>query len=386
VAPVRLGNDSPTDPDVRASPTGDDRMAEPAEDPALAYFRRVRRAFAGAARRGGGYAEHRLQIGGVEVRLRLVGVGLGPVVLPALAPVMGRGGGRPDIEVELWDRATTGVGVPPPPWKLRDVITRGDVRGVSGSRIRAQVDTGSESLTMWDSSDRVGIMWAADARRLPYWVRAAPLRSILHWGLASAERHLVHAAAVGDEHSGALLAGPSGSGKSTTALACLQAGLGYVADDYVLAEIAPALRAVGLYGTAKTTIGSLSLLPGLADAVALTPETPKGVVDIAPTPVPPKTVVDIARSRPDLVRRSAAISAILLPRITPGRLALRPVAAADALRALAPSTILQHAHESAGGMAVMSALVRRVPAYALDLGSDIAAVAPAIRTLLEAQQ
>jgi hypothetical protein len=34
----------------------------------------------------------------------------------------------------------------------------------------------------------------------------------------------------------------------------------------------------------------------------------------------------------------------------------------------------------------MSALVRRVPAYALDLGSDIAAVAPAIRALLEAQQ
>jgi hypothetical protein len=54
------------------------------------------------------------------------------------------------------------------------------------------------------------------------------------------------------------------------------------------------------------------------------------------------------------------------------------------LRALAPSTILQHADESAAGMAVMAALVRRVPAYHLELGSDIAAVAPAVRDLLGA--
>ena len=271
--------------------------------------------------------------------------------------------------VELWDRATTGIDIPEPPWRLRDVVARGDVRGLSGARIRAQVDTGNEMLTLWDCARRRGITWTTDARCLPYWLRAAPLRSILHWGLASEGRHLLHAAAVGDERAGALLVGPSGSGKSTTALACLDDDLGYVADDYVLAETASSPRAFGLYGTAKLGASSSSLLPALVAEGHHAGEE--------------KLVVDVAGARPELMRRCASISAILLPRVTPGRLTLRPVGAAQALRALAPSTILQHADESAGGMAVISALVRRVPAYVLDLGSDITAVAPAISALLE---
>jgi hypothetical protein len=57
----------------------------------------------------------------------------------------------------------------------------------------------------------------------------------------------------------------------------------------------------------------------------------------------------------------------------------------DALRALAPSTILQHSDESAGGLAVMSGLVRSVPAFVLDLGDDIGRVPAAIAELLEAR-
>jgi hypothetical protein len=63
---------------------------------------------------------------------------------------------------------------------------------------------------------------------------------------------------------------------------------------------------------------------------------------------------------------------------------VRPVGAAEALRALAPSTVLQHGHHGAAGLEMAAELVRRVPAYALDLGDDIAAVAPAIRDLLAA--
>lgn len=341
--------------------------ADPGEHAALAYLESVRRAFAEAVR-GAGAVEQSLQVGDVRVRLRFAGHALARAILPAFSPVVCSGGGRHEIEVELWDEASTGVGVPEPVWRLGDVVGRGDVRSLSGERVRVQVDNWNRILTLWDREEQRGVVWAADAQRLPYWVPAAPLRPILHWGLSTRTRHMLHAGAVGDERAGALLVGPPGSGKSTTALACLDAGLGFVGDDYVLVETVPSARAVTVYSTAKLNAPSLELLPRLP-ASQLTPDAQK-------------FVADVADARPDLVRRSAVISAILLPQVTPGRLALRPVTAAEALRALAPSTILQHSYESATGMAVMAALVREVPAYRLDLGSDISAVAPAVRELL----
>jgi hypothetical protein len=241
----------------------------------------------------------------------------------------------------------------------------------SGGQIRAQVDRGNRILTMWDCKCRSGIMWTADAHRLPYWVPAAPLRSILHWGLASPSRHLLHAAAVGDDRSGALLVGPAGSGKSTTSLACLRSGLGYAGDDCVLVETEPYPRALSVYGTAKLNADSVQMLPGLASP--------------HPSPDMPKFIIDVAHAHPRLMQRSVAISMVLVPRVTPGRRALlRPASSAQALRALAPSTLLQHADESATGLALMSRLVRQVPAYILELGSDVPSVGPAIRHVLEA--
>ena len=350
-----------------ANATAGTRPAEHA-DPALAYYERARRAFAGACATTG-CVEHGLGIAGTAVRLRFAGRALASAVLPSLSPLLCPTPLRPDFEVELWDAASTGVTIPDPPWRRRDVLARGDVRGL-GERVRAQMDSGNELLTLWDARERRGIMWAGDADRLPYWTRCDPLRTILHWGLAGDGRHLIHAAAVGGEAAGALLVGPSGSGKSTTSLACLRDGLGYVADDYVLAESAPSPRAVALYGMANVSATSLRLLP-----------------ELAPACVPmeaPKFALDVARVRPDAVRSAVPISAIILPRVSAGRLAFRPATAAQALRALAPSTILQHAEESDNAMAVISALVRQVPAYALDLGSDIAAVPPAIREILDA--
>lgn len=345
------------------------RAAAPGLRTATAYFESVRRAFS-RARLDAGELNRRLQIGDVRFELRFAGHELAAAVLPAFSPLLSSGSGPKDFEVELWDEATTGVGIPEPPWSLRGVIARGDVPTLSGGRIRAHVDGANKILTLWDCKRRRGILWVQDARQLPYWVRATPLRTILHWALASPIRHLLHGGVVGDERAGALLVGRAGSGKSTTSLACLHGGLGYAGDDYVLVETEPSPRAISVYGTAKLDGSGVKLLPGL---LALQPFSDA-----------PKLVVDVARTQPRLMRRSVAISVIILPQVTPGRLAVRPAGAAHALRALAPSTILQHADESAAALALMSRLVRQVPAYVLELGSDIAAVAPAVRRLLEA--
>src|ERR1700750_102168 len=126
------------------------------EQAALAYHESVREAFARAALSAGS-VDQRLQIGDVGVRLRFAGDGLARVPLPAPSPLLASGAAPGDVEVEAWDEATTGVGIPEPFWRLRDVIARGDVRSLSGGRIRIQVDSWNRILTMWDRAARRGI-------------------------------------------------------------------------------------------------------------------------------------------------------------------------------------------------------------------------------------
>ena len=71
-------------------------------------------------------------------------------------------------------------------------------------------------------------------------------------------RQLVHAAAVGTDEGALLITGRGGVGKSTTALACLEAGMQFLGDDYVVVGLDPEPQVYRLYGSAKLTSNSSS--------------------------------------------------------------------------------------------------------------------------------
>ena len=79
---------------------------------------------------------------------------------------------------------------------------------------------------------------------------------------------MLHAAAVGTADGGVLIVGRGGVGKSTTALACLAAGMKYVADDYLVVQLDPEPRAFQLYGTAKLEASQLRHFPELQNFVS----------------------------------------------------------------------------------------------------------------------
>lgn len=72
---------------------------------------------------------------------------------------------------------------------------------------------------------------------------------------------LLHAAAVGWDGKGVLIAGRSGSGKSTFAVSCLTAGLDFVSDDYALICESGQLCAMPLYTNIAVNPDMYSLLP-----------------------------------------------------------------------------------------------------------------------------
>lgn len=314
--------------------------------------------------------EHRLRIAGHEVLIRYGE--------PALADALGRAtrvlttvahGTPPSLTIDCWTEPDAALRLP----------TTGPATGT------VHVDDGCTVLN-WDAT--AGPLFAYDRRRrhawarfdslegLATWERAAPFRRLLHWWAADQSLQLVHAAAVGKATGGLLLVGRSGSGKSTTALACLEAGLGYAGDDYCLVASGDPSWVHGLYSSAKADARAASLLPGLSEALAGSPLT-----------VGNKMVLFADDFRPDGLSRGFPLRGIVVPRLTRQASShLSPLPPAAALRAMAPSTLLQMPGQRAEGLGRLAAVVRDVPAWELRLGEVPSTAAALIGELLESRQ
>ena len=342
------------------------------------------RAFACAwqtASKAAGELTRDVRLCGVGVRLRFAGSALADAMMPALAgEVVASAAGRPRLTIELWDAASTGVAAPPLPWSANAIGARGVISAgeLSGVRVAVHGGVGSAAaqliaVSMFDEAAGVARFFVRDARLLPWYERAAPLRTILHWALRTPDRLLVHAGAVGIGDAGVLVVGPGGSGKSMTAVACALAGSRYLGDDYVVLDLAADQPLVHpLYATAKLAPGAQSLIPELSLAAS-------------PVHSAEKHVLDVRQLAAHALGDSQTVTAVVLPRLTPGTpTSLRPASASEALLALAPSTIFQ-APRDAGAFEIMARLVRRVPALLLQIGGPPSEAATEIAGWIEKQ-
>jgi hypothetical protein len=216
-----------------------------------------------------------------------------------------------------------------------------------------------------------------DAAALLHVERAVPLRDALQLLLGEHDRWLTHAGAAGQAGSGALLVGRSGSGKSTLALSCATAGMDVLSDDYVVIETRGTLRAHATQSTAKLSADSASRL-GLSKAVihaAGFEATPEG---------PAKAAVDIRDLTRGTMPRALRVAALIAPTLSDQpRPQLKPITSAEAMRALAPSTVLQARSGAPGLLAAMGRIVREAPGYSLRLGPDPSANAAEVARVVD---
>jgi hypothetical protein len=212
----------------------------------------------------------------------------------------------------------------------------------------------------------------ADAASIPYIEKAAPLRLLLGYWLGTRECYLVHAALVGNEQGGVLLVGHSGAGKSTTALACLDAGLGYASDDHCLVSVNGSAYGHSIFGTGKLDFSEMGRFPSLVPAAEL---SGRGTEE--------KVVFFLDRLQDHRMSSTFPLRAILLPHISGStHTLLREMNAAAAFKAIAPSCALHFPAARPRALRCFNELVRQVPAYVLELGSDVPSVPIAIRELL----
>jgi hypothetical protein len=339
------------------------------EERALAFFQKMHQAFQ-CATGSTGTVDRYYQLGGYVVRLRFAGNALVSVLSQALSH-LAIAAAQPDLTICLWDSASTGVRIPPTPWRSH-YAARGEVEGYNTDRVYTVYEHESCGLSMLDNARNLAVLWVAEPGRIPYWVKGSPLRTILHWWMDGHGRQLVHSAAVGTGGRGALITGKSGSGKSTTALACLESGLLYAGDDYVIVREDPVPQAFSLYNTAKIVPQRLHSFPRLAAHIdnADRLDTEKALVFLAGLPA-----MKLSAGFP--------LNAILVPRVTGLRDTLiRKVSPAVSLAALAPSTIFAHPRGGEAEFRFLAKLVKRLPAFVIECGTDLAQIPRAITNLL----
>lgn len=308
-----------------------------------------------------------LEADGTRIGVSIAGPALAGVVLPALAPVIasdewaGRAAGEEPavMHVSVWDSATAGFPPPPPPWEAGVKTRGGAIAGLNDERLRTVLDTASGILSMADLESGRAVVWLPSHSGVVAFWRVRPLRTVLDWALARPGRHLVHAGAVGVDGRGVLLAGPGKAGKSTTAAACLDGGMQFAGDDYVLVSAGERPVAHPLFGILRLDDRSLAGFPSLAPAFSPPDETGD------------KWILDIARDRPDGLSGPLELAAVVTPRVGEHEEAgLSPLPASVAAHALATSTIFQSTDGGGEALRLTASVLRAIPAYELRCGDD----------------
>lgn len=338
------------------------------------YFAQLLDRFELAATAVGGAGALDLEMAGLRLRLRHAGEGLREGLLAPFEHLACGEIGDPDLTISLFDTASSGVEPPAPLWE--SIAAAPGTNPVA--RLRSEracvLAAGSRGLTAALPAEGAAVFHLPDATAIPASERAAPIREALQLLMAGRGRLMTHAGAVGGDGRGALLVGRGGSGKSTLALSCALAGMEIVADDYVLLE-PDSLTAHAMQSTAKLTEDSAARLGIPADVI-----DPAGFEPTLEGPA--KALVRIPGLAPGRLTRRQRIAAVVAPMLGEIEPALRPISAAEALRAVAPSTIVQSGFGGGASLAALADLVRRVPSYALELSPGPAANAAVVDRLV----
>ena len=342
------------------------------QDAPRAFFDAAFRVYEKAESASNGRIERFYSIAGFPMSMRFAGSALLPYITRAFAHLSIDPVPNPALTVCLWDSASTNTPMPPPPWGPDDYLQAGLIRGHNNDRFFTAFQVGVGILSVLDLERGLGLYWCKSAHEIPYFESGAPLRVILHPWLTRQGIVPVHAGAVGLPSGGVLLVGKGGSGKSNTALACLESPLSYASDDFCVLRTQPTLGVYSLFSTGKMAAGDLQRLPFLASIIS----NPEHIQE-------EKALFYLNEHFPEKMLRTFPIKAILIPRVTgKPQTVLQVATPAATLASFAPSTGILSPRTAGATFQLLSGIVRQVPCYFLDVGTDPAAIPVVILDLL----
>lgn len=304
-----------------------------------------------------GVDELRVGVGPLSILVRVAGPQLAKRLFAPMRHIAVEAIDTPDLVVCAWSIAETGTAAPV---------------GVAW--------TYDEPLEWVRPGGGLIVSCLPSAEELQRLSIARPFQWSLISALMAAGLPTLHGALVAppDSDAGLLLVGPNGSGKSTTCLSALRAGFQLVGEDVVVVErTATGIIGHSLYCSANLTQQTQAAFPDLPGPLAL----PYGAAPDA------KSILILPPAGPHSpMRRSLPIAALVFTVITgePGPSHTVPISREEAAErfeaALRQSKKLPDLHRKVHEDAAMP-LVGELPAFRLDLGTDLELIPAALAAL-----
>ncbi len=324
--------------------------------------------FSGAWKPG---TERSFVVAGFKVRLQCANPFFTDDLSKALSHLASISNAEPDLTIHMWDAST-----PPTDPYLATILEklfnnwsescgpRGELIGIHGDHVAAVYHPGPDILSVVDRQSGHAFYLKRDQSPLPYWEIGSPFRYIFHSWFGARGLQFVHGGAVGTPAGGVLLTAKGGSGKSTTAMLCAKAGMQFAGDDYCMVDPRTGYLH-GLYNSTKLKgVEDLTRLPEVTGLSRNLDSFENGGFG--------KGIYFLSEIWKDRLCSGLPLRAILIPRVT-GSVdsSLEPCTSADALMAMMPSTVAQLPAADQSDSARIAALIERLPAYHLFLGTDI---------------
>jgi hypothetical protein len=315
-----------------------------------------------------GSCERRFVLAGLRLQLRVATRTLSEASLRALAhhAVAEADPVPPDVTIFVLDQGAPGNPLCDLPLRARangkaagDRIERWSYEGAAG---RGLCHEGFRALFLWNRAHARAAVWLGEAGHLPYHLVALPLLPILSWVLAERGLAVVHAAAVVAAGGAVLIGGRSGTGKSTAALACLDAGLGFLGDDMCIIEPGDPPIVHSLFCSAKLDVPDTARFPALSAALVH-----------GSGPEWEKAVYLFDRHLAHAMARRAPLIGVAIPRRGQTGHAAR-LSARQGFLAMAPNTVFQLPGAALAACAGVKEVVSKVPVYTVGVGDTIAEI------------
>ncbi|KLU02039.1 hypothetical protein RISK_005865 [Rhodopirellula islandica] len=313
-----------------------------------------------------GLVEKRLSIGGRQVCLKFAGQSLLCRLMPALAHHP-EGTGQAELNIHFWESVRPPVEHSLAEWTGLQSVIRAD-----SDSCWTLIEPGIGLFSRL-TQDGNAFVCCRNGDELPVWESAVPLRSLLNaW--SAPHGSVVHGAAVGDDQAAVLLAGVGGSGKSSTALTCLaEPDLCHLGDDLVMLTNDSQPLVNSLYNSAKLLPDNLRRFSDLS--LSVNPTLPRN---------PEKETYFLFPQFAEKLAMQRPLKAILLPRVSgETQTNLVPASQVEAWHAIVPVTLTLLGGTRPENIQSITEIIKRVPVYRLNLGSDRTGIAPVIRRVLK---
>lgn len=239
-----------------------------------------------------------------------------------------------------------------------------------------QLKHGIREVQLLNKHNCEAIIWVRDVQEIltdSSEVFTSPFRTIFAWFFGLHNKVLLHSAGIGNENGGAIFIGPGGSGKTNSALSCLASGYKFAGDDSILVSTQDNPIAYSLYRSARLFKNDLAYFQTFGHSILNLDDSPDEKVRIL---LNEKTSEKLLSAFP--------IKAIIAPTINKQIRSplLETIKPAEALRILAPSTLLHTPGQNQRTLHNLAKIITSKPCYRLTLG-DRCKTGEIIRNLLD---